>query len=194
MPLKQNIRTKGFIITPVKIGLLIIVMSAAIIVSIALLPSLHKSNKAVSGTIKTMGTLPSPTNPKTLLPNNTENSNQTTNNSNKTSSASQPINTTSLVAPYGSFVSNHKPGQNGSDLTELSQCITTPGASCRITFTLDGITKTLANQTVDSSGSTFWEWNVNDAGLTKGSWTITALSSLNGQTKSTTDQLKLDIQ
>ena len=104
------------------------------------------------------------------------------------------MNNSNLIAPYGSFVSNHKPGQNGSNLTELSQCITTPGATCYIKFTQNGVVKTLQGKNADSTGSIFWEWNVNDAGLTSGTWTITAIATLDSQTKSTIDQLTLQVQ
>jgi len=98
-----------------------------------------------------------------------------------------------LVAPFGSFVSNHYPGKNGSPTTEQSVCNTTAGATCYLQFTKDGVTKKLDAKVADSSGSAFWEWNVKDAGFTAGSWQITAVATLNGQTKSTTDQINLEV-
>lgn len=99
-----------------------------------------------------------------------------------------------LVAPYGTLVSNHRPGQNGSNLTELSQCTTTPGAKCYIKFTQADVVKTLPEKTTGTDGSIFWEWTINDAGLTSGKWSVTAIATLGGQTKSTTDQLSLEVQ
>ena len=148
--------------------------------------------KAVSGTIKTNNT---PANSDTTSSNGTSSIKATPVSPEKSSSGDQKsTNSSSLLAPYGSFVSNHKPGQNGSNTTELSQCITSPGATCYIKFTQDSVVKTLPEKTADPSGSIFWEWNVNDAGLTSGTWTITAIVSLDGQTKSTTDQLTLQVQ
>lgn len=97
-----------------------------------------------------------------------------------------------LVAPFGSFVSNHKPG-NGTPTAEESICNTTAGATCYIQFTKGGVTKKLAAQTVDNSGSTIWSWDVKQAGLTTGSWQITAIASLNGKTQQTTDSVMLEV-
>jgi hypothetical protein len=99
-----------------------------------------------------------------------------------------------LVAPYGSFVSNHQPGQHGSPLLEQSECNTTPGASCYIKFTQGSIVKTLTAQTIGSSGSTSWLWYVNKAGLTSGDWKISAVATLNGQTKVTQDPVALEVE
>jgi len=99
-----------------------------------------------------------------------------------------------LLAPYGNFVSNHNLG-NGRPTTEQSVCNTTPGASCYIKFTKsDGSVKTLAAQTTDNNGTTIWNWDVKDAGFSAGSWQITAVASLNGDVKTTTDPTPLEIQ
>ncbi len=101
-----------------------------------------------------------------------------------------------LVQPFGTFVSNHRPGQDGSNNDEQSACNTTPGAKCYIQFTnlSSNVTTKLPAQTVGSDGSTIWSWNVSNAGLTSGSWRITAVASLNGQTKSATDTTNLEVQ
>lgn len=104
-----------------------------------------------------------------------------------TSSGSLPL------VPYGSFVSNHAPGQNGSPTTEYSVCSTTPGATCYIKFSLGDISRQLSTQKVDDSGSTTWQWDIDGAGLSKGSWQITAVATLNGQSKSTTDHIPLKV-
>jgi len=98
-----------------------------------------------------------------------------------------------LYAPYGGFVSNHHPGENGSPTAETSVCNTTPGATCYIRFTKGSAMVSLPAQTTDSKGVTYWYWDVKNAGLTPGDWTITAVASLNSQSKSTRDPLPLTV-
>lgn len=100
-----------------------------------------------------------------------------------------------LVAPTGTFVSNHNPGQNGSPLTEVSVCNSTPGATCQILFTSGNSTTSLPAQVTDRSGSTYWNnWTPAGIGLTPGSWQVKATATLGSQTLSTTDQMKLVVQ
>lgn len=99
--------------------------------------------------------------------------------------------TTDLVAPYGSFVSNHHPVSSDQ---EISACSTSPGAICYIQFTSGSITKKLEPQQAASDGSTSWLWKVSDAGLTQGSWRISAVASLSGQARTTNDQISLEVQ
>lgn len=98
-----------------------------------------------------------------------------------------------LFTPTGDFVSNHHPNLSGSPAPNSmsSVCDTTPGASCKITFTKDGVTKSLASQTTDANGSTYWYWKLQDIGLTTGSWKVQAIASLNSQTKSASDAMDL---
>jgi cytoskeletal protein RodZ len=111
------------------------------------------------------------------------------------SAGSVGVSATNLVAPFGSFVSNHAPGQNGSPKTEQSVCNTTPGATCDIQFkNASGVVKTLGEQATDSNGSSYWSWNVDGATLAPGSWQVTAVVKLNGQTKTATDPTPLQIQ
>lgn len=101
----------------------------------------------------------------------------------------------SLITPFGNFVSNHTPGQNGTPENETSVCNTSSGAKCQIIFTSGSDTKTLPAQMTDLAGETFWNnWAPSDIGLTKGSWRITAIASLNGQTKTASDSRELQIQ
>jgi hypothetical protein len=102
--------------------------------------------------------------------------------------------TTVLAQPYGDLVSNHEPGQNGSNTDEVSTCNTTAGASCYIQFTntANNQTTKLPVQTTGDDGSTTWSWNANI--LSSGKWQVTAVASLNGQTKSVTDPTQLEIQ
>ncbi|HSX44224.1 MAG TPA: hypothetical protein VLE69_02920 [Candidatus Saccharimonadales bacterium] len=97
------------------------------------------------------------------------------------------------VQPYGTFISNHHPSLSGSGAPSSMQsvCLGTPGATCVITFTKDNQTKTLPTQTIAGDGSTTWNWDVNTAGLTPGSWKIKAVSTLNGKTAEATDSLDL---
>jgi hypothetical protein len=100
-----------------------------------------------------------------------------------------------LLAPSGNFVSNHHPGEGGSPTSETSVCTTTPGATCKITFTKDGVTKSLSVQSVDRGGSAYWNgWTPSDAGLSSGSWQVKAVATLNGQSESTTDAIELVVQ
>jgi hypothetical protein len=172
-----------------------VIIVLATIVILALLEftnttHLLHSKKAVSGTIPSsspINTSPSSANPEsggtgsaTPPAANNEKQNQT-----------PPVSTNaSLQAPYGTFVSNHHPDTNTS---EESVCSSTPGASCIIKFTQGNVVKTLSAQAVDGTGTTYWSWNVKQAGLTSGSWTVTAVANLNGQTKSTQDSLALEI-
>lgn len=107
-----------------------------------------------------------------------------------------PTSTTTapLVAPEGSFVSNHHPGQNGSPTTEVSVCDTTPGAICYIQFTNGSFTRTLSSQTADGEGTVTWDWDVSNPAFPAGSWQITAIATLNGQTKTTSDTQALEVQ
>jgi cytoskeletal protein RodZ len=99
-----------------------------------------------------------------------------------------------LIQPYGSFVSNHRPGQDGSPTTEQSTCNTTSGATCyiQLTNTATNVTTKLPPQPVDSGNTTTWSWDANK--LTSGSWQIVAVATLNGQTKTTTDPTSLEVQ
>jgi hypothetical protein len=110
-------------------------------------------------------------------------------------SAAAPSPTSDLTLDEAqTFVSNHTPGQNGSSTTEQSTCNTTPGATCYIEFSKEGVVKRLDSQVADSSGQVIWNWDVNKAGLTSGSWSIKAVAELNGQVKSVTDARSLVIQ
>jgi len=77
---------------------------------------------------------------------------------------------------------------------EVSVCNTTPGAICLVKFTKSGVTKQLSAQTTDANGVASWQWDIESAGLTDGSWTITAVASLDGQTQSAQDGQNLEVQ
>lgn len=127
----------------------------------------------------------------TTTPNNTSGGKDT----GSYSSPSAPVGGAPL-SPYGTFVSNHSPdlSNSPSPSQEQSTCNTSIGATCTITFkNSSGIVKSLPVQTTDNNGATTWTWDVQSAGFTTGSWTITATAVLNGQTKSTTDKLMLQV-
>jgi hypothetical protein len=101
-----------------------------------------------------------------------------------------------LLAPAGDFVSNHEPNLDGSPAPNMleSVCVTTPGASCTISFERSGIIKTLPAQTTDAEGAAYWNWKLQDYGLTEGEWNITAKATLDDQTKTSQDSLKLNVK
>lgn len=100
-----------------------------------------------------------------------------------------------LIKPTGNFVSDHHPNLSGSPApnTMTSVCTTTPGASCQISFINGTITKTLPGQTTDAGGSAYWNWKLQDLGLSAGSWQIKATATLNGQTQTAVDAMNLEI-
>jgi len=112
------------------------------------------------------------------------------------SSAVGASSTTLASAPTGTFVSNHRPSLSGKSAPsgEQSACNTVPGATCYIRFTRGAVVKTLPTQTADSNGNVIWDWDVKQAGFDTGSWQITAIASLNGQAKSSSDSLALEVQ
>lgn len=110
-----------------------------------------------------------------------------------------------LTTPTGNFVSNH-----GDDTAypvtagtaESSTCTTTPGATCNIQFTNSqtGSVESLGSQTTStegskdsSAGTVSWTWTPSQEGLTTGAWTITVITTLDGQTKTSTDPLVLNV-
>lgn len=102
----------------------------------------------------------------------------------------------SLIIPSGTLVSNHRPSLAGSTSpsAEQSVCNTSPNTSCYIEFTLGDVVKKLPTQTTNGDGSTFWTWDVKQAGLSTGSWRITAVATSNGDTKTFSDSLALEVQ
>jgi hypothetical protein len=107
------------------------------------------------------------------------------------------VTTTTLAEPFGTFVSNHTPGKDGAPTHEESVCNTTPGASCYVQFAKGDAIRKLDAQVVDSTGAAYWSWDVNDAkgvGLTTGSWKVSAVATLDGQTKTSNDVIPLEIQ
>jgi hypothetical protein len=136
------------------------------------------------------------TTPGVALKTDTVNSNpygssSKTNQDISTQSSQAP--TGSLLAPWGSFVSNHNPGSGASTSQETSVCNTTPGASCYIKLTNGSLVKILETKIADNNGSIIWNWNT-DTTLDKGVWNISAVADLNGQSKTTQDSMELKVQ
>ncbi len=115
---------------------------------------------------------------------------------NEKSEGTTPSSDTTLEEPTGSFVSNHHPNLGGSPAPNniQSSCTTTPGAKCTITLTKNGTTKSLGEKTTNDDGSAYWDWKLQDVGITEGSWQVTATANLNGQTKSATDPIALEVK
>ena len=98
----------------------------------------------------------------------------------------------SLQSPYQStYVSNHSPATVNDRLQSV--CVTSPGANCVIEFTMNGVTKSLAATKADSSGSAYWAWSPKQLGLTTGQWTASAKVTLNGQSKTSSDTIPLEV-
>jgi hypothetical protein len=175
------------------LGLTILVLALVIaILEISNTTYIFHKRKAVSGTILST----SPANNAPIAAGQADKKPPSSGSSADTSKSSTAVSDSNapLIAPYGSFVSNHHPslsGAGGVPSQEESVCTTTPGATCYMTFTQNGVVKTLKSQVADSKGSVFWDWDVNKSGFTTGSWSITATASLNGVTKSTNDSLEL---
>lgn len=109
------------------------------------------------------------------------------------SSTTTPTNGPPPITPYGDFVSNHHPGGDAST-AEASTCNTSPRATCYIKFTKGTETKKLDVRIVDARGASIWYWDTKAAGLSSGSWTVTAVATLNGQTKTSSDPMALVVQ
>lgn len=101
--------------------------------------------------------------------------------------------TATLLAPTGTFVNTHSVSLD-SDNGMTSNCTTTPGATCKISFTKDGVTKSLPDTTTDAGGTAYWDnWKLKNVGLTKGSWAITATVKLGSKTQIANDAMNLEV-
>jgi hypothetical protein len=97
-----------------------------------------------------------------------------------------------LIAPSGTFANVYQ--ASASDQMG-STCNTSPGAICKISFTMGSTVKSLPEQTADRGGAAYWAWKPRDIGLTSGEWHITATATLGTQSKTTNnDPLTLKIQ
>jgi cytoskeletal protein RodZ len=172
--------------------------AAAIVIIVVILLVLHFRNRPTSGTIPSQNPAAAASNKKPVAA-SSESSSGSASQTNSTptgtaakDSSSAPAASGTLIAPYGDFVSNHSPSLSERQ-AESSVCNTTPGATCYIKFTKDGITKQLSPEVTDTSGTAYWSWNVKEAGLTSGNWVITAVASLDGSTKTTKTDMPLSV-
>lgn len=95
------------------------------------------------------------------------------------------------ITPSGNFVSNHKPSSKSDNLESV--CRTSVGASCKISFTRDGVVKNLDAKPTNQDGVASWIWSPTSIGLTSGSWQIAATAEYNGRTADQPDPLNLEI-
>jgi hypothetical protein len=146
----------------------------------------HKSVKTLSATQPDKSTTSPSSSPNLSTP--AASSSSSTKSTAPASSASKSNSSASPAAPTGNFVSNHHP-QLSSQIyrQEISVCVTTPGATCYIEFTQGNQINKLPVETADSNGAAYWNWDVQQAGFTTGSWKITAVASNDGQSITSSD-------
>lgn len=173
-----------------------LLLIAALALVVALVGfGLSRKHNLVSGTIpSTQISSPVTTSGNKAGKNSIPATSSSSGTTNSTKSDGSSSSTLPLTEPWGNFISNHAPGKDGTSTSEVSTCNSTPGASCYIQFTKDGVTRSLETKTTDNNGSVSWSWDIKAASLSSGKWQITAVATLNGQTKSTSDQLALEVQ
>lgn len=95
--------------------------------------------------------------------------------------------------PIGSFVSNHYPNLSGSPRPNsiASTCTTTPGASCKIVFTMGSVVKELTGKSTDQNGNTEWNWTLQSIGITEGTWKIKAIATNGNLSSSSSDSIDM---
>ena len=124
----------------------------------------------------------------------TTTSDKSSQNGGSPASASDP--TVVIQSPTGAFVSNHSPNLSGAPApsTEESVCNGTPGATCYVQFTNndDGTVYKLPQQTLDTNGTTYWQWDIKD-NLKQGTWHVVAFTTLGSQIKSASDARDLTV-
>ncbi len=172
------------------IAVVTILLAGAVVIAAVLLINHRGSNKIGTVNNPVVETVPSTTNHAKTL--------ESKGNSTPSSSQSptpQSIPMSSLIRPYGTFVSNHYPSLSGTGAPsqEESVCTSNPGVSCYIQFTKDGVTKKLLPQVTDDSGSTSWNWDVKKSGFTTGNWLITAVVTSGNNSKSRQDSIMLNV-
>ena len=195
--IRKNVPTKRFTIRLLA-GLIVVVVLLGVLELLGVIHVFHHDTSAVSAGSETKGE-PMQSNSKSSLTPDSGGSPTggitTTPSSDNNKSVSNSGSTATLLAPIGNFVSNHHPSlSDASGSNSMSSvCTTTPGASCTITFTKGGLTKSLTSEVTDSNGSAYWNWNLQVVGLTVGTWQVQAVATLSGQTKTATDANSLVI-
>lgn len=179
----------------------IIIISVVIVLALSIWALIHfnvftstkvtKQTGSSSQTPKQSSTQPSQSTQTQTLPTTPSTStNNTTNASAKNTGNTQG--STTLLTPYGQFVSNQSPSlSNPNQQTEVSICETTPGASCYIEFTSTSgaSVPSLGQQITDSNGVTSWTWNLSKQGFTVGTWLVKAVAVLGSQTQTATETM-----
>jgi len=119
----------------------------------------------------------------------------TKNSSSPTTSSSNNLADITPIAPFGTFVSNHRPNLDGKSSSNQmnSVCQTTPGVTCEIRFTSNGQIKILGPSKVGSDGYVSWDWKLQDIGLREGSWGIEAIAKNGDKTTATKDPMPLEV-
>lgn len=108
------------------------------------------------------------------------------NNAKASGSPASSSSSSSLITPWGDFISSQNASTSSSGTTEVSVCNTSPGATCYIQFTNGNSIYKLAVETANSNGAASWTWNVKNSGLSPGQWQISAVASFNNLTKTGT--------
>jgi hypothetical protein len=172
--------------------LVLIILVAAIGVSLFLALSSKKEHVTTATTIPSTKEKPKTANDKARSANKTEavnNSPASVSDKNVKSDSGD-----GLATPSNSnLISNHRPSLSGST-EEQSVCSTSPGATCYIELSKDGVLKRLDSQTTDSNGAAFWTWDIKTAGLTQGSWQVKVAATKDGLTKYAIDSIPLEVQ
>ena len=149
-------------------------------------PTVAKQNSSSGSTLSQAPSSPSP------QPSYSQTGSQTTQPAaNKNVSTPNGSSSNALTPSTDALVSAHQVQLN----TYInSVCSTVSGATCAITFTSNGITKSLPSEVTDLTGSAYWNgWTPQQYGLTPGSWKITATATLNGQSSSASDAMLLQV-
>lgn len=112
-----------------------------------------------------------------------------------TQSTPAPADGTTPDAPSGAFVSNEDVTLSGDRSQVNSVCTTTPGASCTIIFTKNGVVRQLPAKVADSTGHATWSWNVGDSSinLSTGTWTISATATIGSKSATATYPIELKV-
>lgn len=189
--MKMTLTSRHFLRPRNLAGLLVVIFIIGLILEMAGVTHLIREDSRpapASGSTYTKGE-----SPRDKLSEETNNS--VTNRQNDKGLAYPSSEAASLIEPSGNFVSNHRPNLSNTPApnTISSVCTTTPGAVCTIHFTQNGTVRSLEARTADKGGSAYWDWKIQDLGLTIGVWKITAVSTLSGQTKTTMDSIDLEV-
>jgi cytoskeletal protein RodZ len=167
---------------------ILFILIIVILISIGTIIFITSNNKSKVSTAK-IGITHNPVNTSSSTTSTQSPANNSVDSSpNKNPSAPQ--------APSGNFISSYSANLNTQ---EQSECDTTAGATCTISFTNNGTTKSLpatqATASPKNPNGAFasWNWQPSALGLTPGSWTVSATATLNGQSIVTKSSLLLEL-